>query len=279
MTKANFHMHTLFCDGKSSAEEYVLIAIKKGIRAIGFSAHVPVPMLNKWSMPASKTEDYFAEISRLKEKYAKEIEIYTGFEMDYLITADKKDIHKYIAAADYTIGSVHCLYSEKNKKYYAVDGTALEVTQTLEEFANGDIKFLVRSYYEELVRIIHEFKPDIIGHFDIIKKRNQNNIFFNETESWYRDLVKKVLDKVVATKTSIEVNTGGKTRGYISETYPSPWILKECLKRNIPIIISSDAHKAADIDGFFSETIHELKALGFSKQMTLQSGKWTAVDL
>ncbi len=36
---ANFHTHTVFCDGKNTPEEIVLFAIESGFSAIGFSGH------------------------------------------------------------------------------------------------------------------------------------------------------------------------------------------------------------------------------------------------
>jgi len=279
MIKANFHTHTVFCDGLNSAEDCVLAAINKEMPAIGFSTHVPIPIASKWNMPASKTQNYFAEIKQLKRKYANQIEIYAGFEMDYLITADKNLIHEYIKQADYTIGSVHYLYSVDHKKYYAIDGTTSGVAAAYQKLTNGDNKLLVKSYYNELLRIIREFKPNIIGHFDVIKKRNHQNCYFDETEKWYVDLVHQVLAEIAAQEIIVEVNTGGRLRGYITDNYPSNWILKECLVKKIPIVISSDAHQAADIDGFFAETAAQLKDLGFTHQKTLRAGKWIDVEL
>jgi len=39
-------MHTTFCDGKSHPEDYVLVALNKGMESIGFSAHVPISIVN-----------------------------------------------------------------------------------------------------------------------------------------------------------------------------------------------------------------------------------------
>lgn len=276
---ANFHTHTNFCDGNNSPEEFVIAALTKKMRAIGFSAHVPVSISNKWNMHAEKTDAYFTEIRHLKQKYANSIEIYCGFEMDYLATDKKDDTQKYIARADYTIGSVHYLYDKVAKKYYFADGAVNDITTTINEFAHGDVKYFVTAYYQELINVINEFNPNIIGHFDIIKKQNRGNIFFNEADNWYQNLVQQVLDKVVTAGTIIEVNTGGRSRGFVTENYPSDWILQECLARKIPVIISSDAHKAENIDGFFADTCEHLKSLGFTQQKTLLRSEWVDVML
>lgn len=276
---ANFHTHTTFCDGLNPPEDYITMAIKKGMPAIGFSTHVPIHIANQWSMPAAKLQDYFTEMRRLKAKYAQRIEIYVGFEMDYLITADKNSIYEYIKQADYTIGSVHYLYSAQHKKYYTVDSSATDVALTYQELAHNDGKFMVSSYYHELLRILHKFKPNIIGHLDVIKKQNLQNRYFDESESWYIDLVDQVLETIVANQMMVEVNTGGKARGYITDNYPSTWILKKCLAQKIPIILSSDAHRPEDLDAFFDETTNHLKSLGFTHQKTLCAGKWIDVGI
>lgn len=275
----NFHTHTTFCDGKNQPEDYVLLAIAKNMHAIGFSAHVPTSYSNDWSMKPDVVTTYFQDISRLKLKYANKIEIYAGFEMDCLITDDRNIIKKYIAMADYTIGSVHYLYDSVQKMFYSVDGSENEVRATFKEFCNGDKREIVRFYYFDLLRVIREYQTNIVGHLDLLKKQNRNNIYFDECDSWYVELIGNVLDEIAVLGTIVEVNTGGMLRSFVQETYPSFWILQEVCKRKIPIIISSDAHCANDIDGYFAEVIPKLRAIGFTKQRILQQGRWADVKL
>ena len=37
--KCDLHMHTTYCDGKSSAEQMVLSAIEKGLDTVGVATH------------------------------------------------------------------------------------------------------------------------------------------------------------------------------------------------------------------------------------------------
>jgi histidinol phosphate phosphatase HisJ family len=279
MAKSNFHMHTIFCDGKSSPEDYVLVALNRGMESIGFSAHAPIGLAKVLNMKAEMVEVYFAEIARLKRKYAKQIEIYAGFEMDYLITENKNIIMKYVAEADYIIGSVHYIYDVKSAKYYSIADSVEDASAAFKEIGKGNNQVCVNAYYQDLIRIIREYRPTIIGHLDIIKKRNKGDIYFNENEKWYINLVSAVLDEVVLSKAVIEVNTGGISRGFCEELYPSNWILKECYRRKVPIILTSDAHKAEDINAFFIETIEQLKEIGFTHQKTLKAGQWVDVEL
>ena len=77
---ANFHTHTLFCDGKSTPEEVVLAAIEKGFSAIGFSGHGYTPFDTSYCM--NDTAGYVAEVKHLKEKYKNAIQVYLGVEED-----------------------------------------------------------------------------------------------------------------------------------------------------------------------------------------------------
>ena len=94
--KCNFHTHSQFCDGKNTAEEMVLSAIKKGFDVLGFSSHCMHPLNPQfykpfdhiWHIPSENIKAYTEEIRRLKEKYADKIKIYLGFEADYFASAD-----------------------------------------------------------------------------------------------------------------------------------------------------------------------------------------------
>ena len=78
---ANFHTHTVFCDGKNTQEEIIKAAIEKGFCSIGFSGHEYTDFDLRYCM--KDTDGYLAEIHRLKEKYKDKIKIHIGFEMEY----------------------------------------------------------------------------------------------------------------------------------------------------------------------------------------------------
>lgn len=213
----NYHMHTIFCDGKNTPEECVLAALERNMHSIGFSAHVPVPFFSKYNMPDARLEPYLAEISRLKNKYADQIEIYVGFEMDYVGLAAEELRSKYIDRVDYTIGSVH--YICYNDSYHSIEGSKESVTDAFQLV--GDPKKCVEIYYNDLSKIVRNFRPDIIGHLDVIKKRNTNNCYFDQNSDWYRVLVRKLLDEIKASGVIVELNTGGVIRGFLEEFYPA----------------------------------------------------------
>ena len=70
-------MHTVFSDGKNTAEEMVLKAIELGFKEVGISDHAFTPPYD-WSIKKDGQREYIAELKRLKEKYASRIAIFIG---------------------------------------------------------------------------------------------------------------------------------------------------------------------------------------------------------
>ncbi|MCX7708412.1 MAG: histidinol-phosphatase HisJ [Clostridia bacterium] len=275
--KANFHTHCTFCDGKHDPELYIEEALKKGFRALGFSSHVPMPFENSWAMKAGQETAYLKEIGRLKEKYKDRIQIYAGLELDYYDSERRNDFRQL--ELDYIIGSVHWFTNMEKQQYYSIDGNAEEFRATLNELFKGDMKSFATAYYKQMINMVREFKPDIVGHLDVIKKNNKGETYFSEKDPWYRALVNELLLVIAANGSIVEVNTGGITRGYIDEAYPSQWILVECRKLDIPVVISADAHSAQDIDGCFEYAVSLLKESGYTEQRTLTNGVWISENL
>ena len=58
MLRANYHTHTTFCDGTSTAEEMVQQALDLGFVALGFSSHVDPGIPMDWAELAGQLYDY-----------------------------------------------------------------------------------------------------------------------------------------------------------------------------------------------------------------------------
>ena len=108
MTIQNLHTHTVFGDGKNTAEAMVLGAIAAGGQSLGFSEHIPLPDgldPEGWSMEAADVPAYRAEVLRLREMYAGRLDIFLGLEQDM-------DSPAPAFPTDYLIGSVHSVWAE-----------------------------------------------------------------------------------------------------------------------------------------------------------------------
>jgi len=112
----------------------------------------------------------------------------------------------------------------------------------------------------------------------LIKKNNVDNLF-SESDKWYRDKVEEVLTVIREHNVIVEINTGGISRGYIKDLYPSEWILKLIREMDIPVILSSDAHRPDLVDAYYAEAVKILKSIGFTHQRVLLDSRWQNVLL
>ena len=257
MIKADYHIHTSLCDGKSAPEEVVLSALNKGFSAIGFSAHGYTDF--DLSFCVRDLEGYINEITALKEKYKKDIEIYLGVEEDITAPVDKS---RY----DYVISSSH--YSVKNNEYYSIDESAKTLKQTIKMWDNNHIAF-AQNYYETFCNYILNRKPDIIGHFDLITKFDEADepLFLGDEQ--YEKVAQEAVKRVVLAGSIFEVNIGAVSRGYRTTPYPSTNLLYTIKQNGGKIILNSDSHTASNLGYNFDETKAMLKDIGFKSSFVL----------
>lgn len=247
----NYHTHTSFCDGKNTPEEVVLRAIEKGFSAIGFSGHGYTPFDLEYCM--KDIDGYIKEISRLKEKYSKEIEVFCGIEEDAFSYVKRDDF-------DYIIGSSH--YIRVDGKYYPVDSSDDTFEKCLEVSDSDPLK-LAENYFSSFVSYILERKPDIVGHFDLITKYDEvdTELFLNNPE--YLKLAEKYISKAAEADVIFEMNSGAISRGLRKTPYLSENLLYILKSKGSKMILSSDSHSIDTLDFYFEEMKCILKDIGF----------------
>ncbi len=262
---ANFHTHTTFCDGQNTPEEIVLSAIEKGFASLGFSGHGYTPFDERYCM--KDTSGYIKEITRLKEKYSKKIEIYCGVEEDAFSPVKRNSF-------DYIIGSSH--YCFINNKYYPIDSGSDYFKKCLQAFNNNSLQF-AETYFRTFVQYIKERKPDIVGHFDIITKYEEvdSPVFLNNGE--YFKIAEKYLKIAADTDVIFEVNTGAMARGIRTSPYLCEQLLYVLKEKESKLIISSDAHNADNLNACFDETECILRDIGFNCLYELYKGEFKKI--
>lgn len=264
---ANFHTHSVFCDGKNTPEEIVLSAIDKGFSAIGFSGHGYTDFDLRYCM--KDTCGYITEINRLKEKYKKSIQIYLGVEEDAFYPLDRSKF-------DYIIGSSH--YFHIGSKYYPIDSNYDYFKKCLKVF-EYDIERLSETYYASFCAYINRRKPDIIGHFDLITKFDElDKSLFLENAN-YNKIAEKYVKEAAKSGSLFEVNTGAISRGLRTSVYPNENLLHILKKLDAGLILSSDSHNIDTLDFGFNEAKKYLKDIGFTHLFTLYNGKFVKYDI
>lgn len=265
----NYHCHTNYCDGKKSVADVVAAAKGKGIMSLGISSHAPLPFGTKWAMKLGMLDAYLDDINNAKAG-AGNMQLYTGLEVDFI--PGKITPYSFKDRLDYTVGSVHFV-----NDIWEIDNTYDVFMDGLTNIFKGSIRDAVGRYYALTREMVSTAPPNIVGHMDKIKMHNRGDHFFMEDEPWYREQVDLTLNAIGKAGSIIEVNTRGIYQKKTDTTYPSPWILKEILRKNIPVTISSDAHHPDDLVNHFPETARQLIDIGFKKIRILLDGRWTDV--
>jgi histidinol-phosphatase (PHP family) len=276
----NYHTHTHHCDGHGEPHEYAEAALKKGMPRLGFSGHNVVPFPTDWTMPAERLQGYLSEVREVRDRYRGTLEIFVGIEADF-IPGLLTPVHPSIRGLglDFVIGSVHFIGPMDGDHAWTVDGPREEMEAAIRGGFGGSARRLVERYYRLVAAMAETAAPDIIAHFDIVKKNNRDGRFFSEDEPWYRAAVKRALDAVRGSGSVMEINTGGIVRNTSGAFSPSPWILQEARQLDIPVMVNSDAHRPEHLDGMFPEAVQLLRGAGYRSQRQLTRRGWIDVAL
>jgi histidinol-phosphatase (PHP family) len=271
----NHHTHSLYSDGSSQPEEYIIEAIAKGFHILGFTEHSPLPFENPFSFRNENKAEYIELMQNLKQKYSEEITVYSGMEMDYIpgISGNFSKV-KAEYKLDYVIGSVHLVRPDSSDKLWFTDGPNYETyDEGLNQLFGGDIKKAVTTYYLQLNEMIESQHFDVIGHFDKIKMHNRDR-FFREDEPWYKELISETLVLIQDRDIIVEVNTRGIYKQRSETTYPGIDTLKQIREMRIPVMVNSDAHKPYEIDLALEQGFSLLKEAGINEVVFYNGNGW-----
>ena len=249
MVKQNLHCHTTFDDGASTPEEMVCAAMEHGLSSLGISAHAPMDG-EDWCTPKEKEAAFKLEMQRLKEKYAGKIALYTGLEYD---AAAEKNFDGY----EYIIGSGHVLDG------FYVDSTRERAIALIEHF--GGAEKAADVFFANYASMAQIPEVDIVGHFDLLTKYNEQGALYDTQSSWYRDAAFAAMETLNAAEKIFEMNTGAISRGYRTTPYPSPELLRHLHDIGGRIVISSDSHSASSICCAFDLCEQIARSCGFDE--------------
>ena len=250
MITKDLHVHTTYSDGDNTPEEMILAAIARGMSTIGISDHSYTWFDESYCVQKDSITAYQKEIAGLKEKYQDQIEVLCGIEQDYY---SEEPTEPY----DYVIGSVH--YLKVGNAFAFVDETPELFQQAIDEFFDGDVYAFAECYYATVSDVVNKTGADIIGHFDLFSKfnedarENRENIFFDPSHPRYVAAWKRAVDALLPFDKFFEINTGGMASGRKTVPYPPAKIQNYILSRGGKLLLSSDAHKAENLCFRFEE--------------------------
>lgn len=258
MKLQNLHTHTSFCDGKNSIAQIVQSAIDLGMSSIGLSGHAALPFPCSWAMKAEDVPLYYTEARRQQALFAGKIPVYVGIEQDYY---SPTPAYPY----EYIIGGVH--YVKKNDRNYSMDHSAQALMGAAKESYGGDLYGLAEDYYATVAKVADKTGCQIVAHFDLICKHNQDDCLFDTNHPRYRTAALDALDALCGKDLIFEINTGAMSRGVRTTPYPDKKLLLAMRQRNLPICICADSHSANTLLYAFREAAELARSCGYKECM------------
>ena len=231
-----FHSHTKRCGHAiGEDEEYVIEAIKKGIKVLGFSDHVFLPNLididqTRWMRgDYSLLDDYIDSVNYLKERYASKIEIHVGFEAEFI--PKYVDYYKELLESkkiEYLILGQHCFEGE--------DGHMIGYGS----LNSGDD---IKTYTKHLIEGMKSGLFKYVCHPDLFL------IFYDRTKPLFKECSKEIIEASIKYNCPLEINLGGRRATFRGEDeiYANEAFFKIVSEyRDAKVIVGFDAHNPLD---------------------------------
>ncbi len=239
MFSCNYHTHTKRCGHATGEdEEYVLEALGKGIRKLGFSDHAMLPGYSEPYVRGEYSEfsDYLQSIRNLQYKYKDQIDIYVGMEAESFpeyFTYYKELLHT--KALDYIILGNH---SQLNYKTKTVITHFSSITNASQLYAYRDLA----------IEALSSGLFSIFAHPDYFLQSIDN------FDSDCRKVSREMIECCIAYDIPLEVNVGGirngrKDFGDVRRwIYPTDEFFALVSKYKAKCVFGEDAHSPRQLN-------------------------------
>ncbi len=253
------HIHSPFCPHGTgdTFESYVEMALKKGLKEISFTEHLPKPayfmddreFLDECAPSKEAMYKYFEELKLLKEKYKDKIKINSGCEAGYIEGYEEKTkglLNEFGKYLEDSILSVHFIkIGDEYTDIDGVDGFERAVKKL------GSVEKVYDKYYETLIKAVKsdlgQFKPKRIGHPNLIRIFNKLYPIEYKNEK----LIRELAQEIKARDYEVDVNTAGYRKPYCGEIYVQGLFAELVEKLGIKKVYGSDSHESKDVAGDF----------------------------
>ncbi len=259
LCKWDGHTHSPFCrhgDG-ASLETYVTRAAQLGFTRYSVTEHPPLP--RAWLRDAGQmaqlamTEDelpgYLAAVQAVREKFAPDVDIRIGLELDYLAGAEyftRDLIERCNGALQDTVVSVHFLPGRGGMR--CIDMSPADWVDGLLSYY-GSADRVVLEYMEHIGRAV-EFAgglpvPARIGHLTLIEKFRAALPPFDD--ALLTERLAGLLPLLRQTGVGIDVNVAGLRMPLCRRAYVPEWFVRRAAQEGLALVYGSDAHRPQDV--------------------------------
>ncbi len=242
--KSDGHVHTRFCNHASGEmEDYVRAALANGLESITFLEHLEADIRypqRTW-LTATDFASFFREGNRLREKYRQALTINLGVEAGFNPSAVAR-LREMLARYPWDrVGLSYHFFSDGKRHFNMVSRRPENMTG----LAALGLDRVLTGYFAGLIQAVREIDGQVLCHVDAVM-RHYPHLSFNRSH-WQQ--VERLLDLLAQKNMGLELNTSGfAIRG---EPYPCQRIVAMAVKRNIPLIPGSDAHRPDQVGRYF----------------------------
>ena len=265
-----------FCDhGTGNLRALLEAAISKGFSVYGVSEHAArveerflYPNERRLGWTIEKVQEDFERYARaifeLAEEFDGRLTVLRGMEAE-VVPADRyAEImlgYRERFGFDYMVGSVHYVDD------MSVDDTPELFEQAME--AHGGLEPLAIRYYETLGAMVEALRPDVVGHFDVIRKLGWK--YGDVATPAIRRAAEDALDCVRRHACILDLNTGGYRKGF-GTPYPDVWVVERARDMGISFALGDDSHAPEDVGEGFQQGRQYLLEHGIKTVTVLQRG-------
>ncbi|MBS11894.1 MAG: histidinol phosphatase [Gemmatimonadetes bacterium] len=254
-----------FCGHAADLLEDILEAYAdQGYKWVGVTEHMPAHVsemiLFEEAEEGQTIEDldkrfanYAAKIAELKAQLAGRLDVIFGFETE-VYEGYETQLQRLIDTyePEYIVGSVHFV------RGLSIDGPPEEHARAAETV--GGYNALYCEYFDLQLELIEQFKPRVVGHFDLIRLRDPNFAErFDSQDVWA--CVERNLEAVRESGAILDFNIAGYRKG-LSEPYPYERIARHAIEMGIPLVPGEDAHSVEDVGVNRDKGVTWLQSLG-----------------
>ncbi len=173
---------------------------------------------------------------------------------------------------DFIVGSIH------HVKEIDIDYSR-EIFETLIKKCGGSLRNVYNSYFDEQYEMLRIVKPEVVGHFDLIR------LFVNDTDidedsgkkvidldisKYWPEVYQKIIRNIKLIKelgSLVEINSAGLRKG-LSTPYPAPDICQMFIDNGVEqFAFSDDSHSIKQVATNYKGALHYVDEMLHLKNM------------
>jgi histidinol-phosphatase (PHP family) len=239
---------------RANAERYRSAAAERGIAELGVSEHIYrfAQALSVWQHPLWR-EYARDDIDEYCGFVREQTDLRLGIEADFIPGAEDR-IANLLQSRDfdYVVGSVHFL---RDGAVDMDDYSVWSGARSAEE--------VWRRYFETIAEAARSGLFDIVAHPDLVKYWGPQ-LDERRPEGDLRRYYEPAVEGIAEAGVAVEVSTAG-LRKPAGELYPAPEFLQMCVQAEVPMALSSDAHRPEDVGADYDRALAVLAELGVSE--------------